>query len=82
MARRSHERVIADILRIAVNGAKRTHIVYNANINFQILQNLLPQLERAGLVIVGENGAVHTTEQGKNFIQLQEVQQKLLEAVA
>ncbi|MDD4331849.1 MAG: winged helix-turn-helix domain-containing protein [Methanosarcinaceae archaeon] len=36
--RRSRTDIAVDILRVANNGAKKTHIVYEVNLNFNIAQ--------------------------------------------
>ena len=49
--RRSRVEIIAEILRIAKRGAKKTRIVYGANLNFKMLDNYLQRLEKAGLLV-------------------------------
>ena len=58
---------MAEILRIARKGAKKTHLVYGANINFKLLHEYLDELEKAGL-IAKNNGAIRTTEKGTQFL--------------
>jgi len=59
--------IVAEILRIARKGAKKTHLVYGANINFKLLHEYLDELEKAGL-IMKNNGTIKTTEKGAQFL--------------
>ncbi len=63
--------IIADILRIARKGAKKTHIVYGANLNFKILQEYLDELEESGLITnhMEGGGLIETTEKGIQYLQ-------------
>jgi predicted transcriptional regulator len=69
-SRRSSVDVIADILYIARSGARKTRIVYGANINFKLLNNYLKRLERGGLITVDpeDNTMVKTTEKGMEYL--------------
>jgi predicted transcriptional regulator len=69
--RRNNLEIVAEILRIARKGAKKTSIVYGANMNFKMLGEYLVKLERAGLVSLPEDngGLVKTTEKGKEYLQ-------------
>jgi len=69
--RRSNFEIIAEILKIARRGAKRTRIVYGANLNFKMLKEYLGKLEEAGLITVlkEDGGIVRTTEKGYEFLQ-------------
>ena len=69
--RRSNLEIIAEILRIARRGTKRTRIVYGANLNFKMLREYLKKLEEAGLIAIsGEDGGIiKTTEKGLEFLQ-------------
>jgi predicted transcriptional regulator len=64
--RRSRTDIVVDILRVAVNGAKKTHIVYEVNLNFNIAQKYLKMLNEKEL-IRHENGLFITTEKGKVY---------------
>ena len=68
--RRNNMQIIADILRIAKNGAKKTHIDYKANLNFKILQEYLDELVEAGLIENDqeENGLLKTTDKGIGYL--------------
>jgi len=62
--------IMAEILRIARKGARKTHIVYGANINFKLLQEYLNELEKAGLILnhVEKGGLIETTERGVQYL--------------
>jgi len=70
MKRRNNMDIMAEILRIARKGAKKTHLVYGANINFKLLGEYLNQLEGAGLIAnnVERDGLIRTTERGKEYL--------------
>jgi predicted transcriptional regulator len=63
---RSRTDIAGDILRVAMNGAKKTHIVYAVNLNFNIAQDYLEMLNEKEL-IRHENGLFTTTNKGKVF---------------
>jgi len=67
MRRRNNVEIMAEILRIARKGAKKTRLVYGANINFKLLHEYLDELEKAGL-IMKNNGTIKTTEKGDQFL--------------
>ena len=68
--RRNSLEITAEILQIAKEGAKKTHVVYRANLNFRILQHYLDDLENRGLVTnhVERGGLIKTTEKGIRFL--------------
>ena len=63
--------ISADILRIAKAGARKTRIVYGANLNFKLLNEYLEKLERAGLIAreLGKTEIIRTTEKGRKYLQ-------------
>ncbi|WP_292487005.1 winged helix-turn-helix domain-containing protein [Methanohalobium sp.] len=58
-----------EILNAAIEGAKKTHLVYSANLNFDIINKYLDMLEEKGL-IEKEGNLYVTTEKGKKFQEL------------
>ena len=64
--RRSRTDIAVDILKVAMNGAKKTHIVYEVNLNFNIAQKYLEMLNEKEL-IRHEKGIFTTTDKGKAF---------------
>jgi len=69
--RRSNLEIVAEILRIARKGAKKTRIVYGANMNFKMLEEYLDKLEKAGLIASSQDngGLIKTTEKGVEYLQ-------------
>ena len=70
VSRRNSLGIIADILRIAKGGAKKTQIVYSANLNFKLLREYVEKLEEAGLVEVENRtrGQIRTTRKGIEYL--------------
>jgi predicted transcriptional regulator len=64
--RRSRTDIVVDILKVTMNGAKKTHIVYEVNLNFNIAQKYLEMLSEKELVR-RENGLFITTDKGKVY---------------
>ena len=69
--RRSNLEIVAEILRIAKKGVKKTRIVYGANLNFRMLGEYLEKLEKAGLVARSQNngGMIRTTAKGVEYLE-------------
>ena len=69
MARRNDLDIIADILQVAINngGAKKTHLVYGANLNFNIIKKYLVRMHE--LLEFDENtGLWFVTDKGRQFL--------------
>ncbi len=71
MERRDRVEITAEILRLARRGAKKTHIVYRANLNHAILELYLSRLEQQGLIARngGPERRIQTTEKGLQFVE-------------
>jgi predicted transcriptional regulator len=69
--RRNNLEIVAEILKIARKGAKKTRIVYGANMNFKMLDEYLEKLTKAGLIANSEDngGLIKTTEKGVEYLQ-------------
>ena len=65
--RRSQADICADILRVASNGAKKSHIVYKANLNFRIVKGYIQTLIMGGL-LAAEEDKFYSTEKGNEFL--------------
>ncbi len=65
--RRNNLDISADILEVARGGAKKTHLVYRANLNFKLVNEYLDRLEEKGL-IEPSSGMFYTTEKGARFL--------------
>jgi predicted transcriptional regulator len=66
--RRTNLDVYVDILQSAMNGAKKTRIVYQANLNFQIAKRYMDNLVEGDFMEMEEDGSFRTTTKGINFI--------------
>ena len=83
---RSRADIIASILRAAVRGAKKTHIMYRCNLSFGQLQTYLGILLDRGLLRVAESGRggnpilFQTTAKGRAFLRAYRDLQALLAA--
>ena len=67
--RRDKKDIEAAILRIAETGAKKTQLVYQANLNFKIVKAYLKRLIEQGYLehLVHDN-LFQTTPRGKEFL--------------
>jgi predicted transcriptional regulator len=75
--RRGRIEITADILSVAREEAKKTQIVYNANLNFKRVDAYLHYLVDKGL-IENTGGVYKTTEKGKEFLHDYKKMKKLL----
>jgi predicted transcriptional regulator len=68
--KRSNIEISADILKVAIDGAKKSHLVYRANLNFSIIKDYLKDLSSSGLLTIPGNGSklYTTTDKGIEFI--------------
>jgi len=64
--RRSKTDIAVDILRVAMKEVRKSHIVCEANVNFNIASEYLEMLNEKEL-IRHENGFFITTDKGKVF---------------
>ena len=67
MARRNRMDIYVDILNAAREGAKKTHLVYQANLNFKIVKGYLEKLTEVGFLKKTGKFFV-TTPKGSQFI--------------
>lgn len=66
---RSKIEVVADVLSAALEGAKKTHIMYRGNLSFRLVNAYLSVATRAGLISFDdESGFYSATEKGKLFL--------------
>jgi predicted transcriptional regulator len=75
--KRSRDMIISQILDICINGANKTKIVYQANLNFRTVNPYLELLTKNGLINAKEGELItyETTSRGlkmlDNFKQIQ-----------
>ena len=68
--RRNDLDICADILQVARAGAKKTRIVYQANLNFKIVKGYLQRLIANGMLDPSPEGRLYmTTSVGVDFIE-------------
>ena len=66
---RSQEDIIADILSVVDNKPKKTHIMFGANLSYQLLCKYLEKLIEASLIShVVEEEVYELTEKGKFYL--------------
>jgi len=65
--RRGRTDILADILSVAEEKAKKTQIVSKADLNFRMVEEYLPLLLDKGL-IENRDGEYKTTEKGGEFL--------------
>ena len=64
--RRSRIDIAVDILKVAIDGAKKTRIVYEVNLNFGVAEKYLQMLKEKELIRY-EKGLFITTDKGRVF---------------
>jgi predicted transcriptional regulator len=68
--RRNDLDICADILQVAKAGAKKTQIVYQANLNFKIVKGYLQRLMDNGMLDPSQEGRLFvTTSAGVDFLE-------------
>jgi predicted transcriptional regulator len=66
---RSRLDIIADILRAAEKNAKKTQIMYQANLNYKVLQKYLTEILGSSLIYFEEEKRLYVlTDKGKEFL--------------
>ena len=68
MGYRNRLEIIADILRVAGDGAKKTRIMYFANLSYSLLEKYLAVAIKADL-LVDNGGKYEVTEKGRVFLE-------------
>lgn len=70
--RRDSVKLMVDMLAVALEGTKKTEMVYKSNLNFKQAQKYLDFLLSQGLIGVegssGKRKVYRTTERGRTFI--------------
>lgn len=66
--KRSDLAISAAILKVALNGAKKSHIVYKANLNFQLGNKYLDRLTSSGLIRRDSLRDFWTTDKGVEYV--------------
>jgi predicted transcriptional regulator len=61
--------IIADILSVVREGAKKTHVMYQANLSYRLLSRYLTEVLESGLVSRDNEDHYRLTRRGKNFLE-------------
>ena len=65
---RGRLQIIADILSVVRDGAKKTHVMYQANLSFTLLKRYLTEVLEAGLVRCDDEDCYKLTRRGRSFL--------------
>jgi len=65
---RGRLQIIADILSVVRDGAKKTHVMYQANLSFTLLKRYLKEVLEAGLVKCEDEDLYRLTGRGQSFL--------------
>ncbi len=65
---RSRLEIIADVLSVAREGAKKTQIMYQANLSYKLLTRYLKDVIDMGLVRMEGENTYELTEKGSDFL--------------
>ena len=60
--------IIFDILQAIKNGAKKTHVMYRANLSYKVLILYLEEVMNADLVVLGDKDTYILTKRGEEFL--------------
>jgi len=63
---RSSFEIIAEILRVSKNGAKKTRIMYSCGLSYRFVEKYIALLLENNLLEIGNS--YHTTEKGMRFL--------------
>ena len=66
---RNRLRIIADMLSIVKNGARKTRIMYQANLSYKVLSRYLADVLDAGLVTFGSADCYTLTRKGEEYLE-------------
>jgi len=61
--------IIADVLEVAKSGARKTQIMYGANLSYTLLTRYLKEVMDTGLVRREDESIFKLTEKGSDFLQ-------------
>jgi predicted transcriptional regulator len=73
---RSSFEIIAEILKVSKNGAKKTRIMYSCGLSYRFVEKYIALLLENGLLKIGNS--YHTTEKGMRFLREYQTMELLL----
>jgi len=65
---RGRLQIIADILSVVRDGAKKTHVMYQANLSYTLLSRYLTEVLESGLVSLDTEDRYKLTNRGQKFL--------------
>jgi len=65
---RDRLQIIADILSVVREGARKTHVMYRANLSYRLLSRYLTEVLECGLVSLDKEDRYKLTRRGQNFL--------------
>lgn len=65
---RGRLQIIADVLSVVRGGARKTMIMYQANLSYKLLTRYLEEVLETGLVELGDDACYELTQKGKEFL--------------
>ena len=65
---RSRLQIIADVLSVVKEGAKKTRIMYQANLSYKLLTRYLDDVLESGLVRCENGDCYELTQKGREFL--------------
>lgn len=65
---RSRLEIVADVLGVVTGGARKTQIMYQANLSYKLLVKYLRDVMEAGLLAEGDDGSYVLTRKGRDFL--------------
>jgi len=65
---RDRLQIVADILSIVSNGAKKTQIMYQANLSYKLLCRYLSEVVKAELICLKNSDCFMLTKKGQDFL--------------
>jgi len=74
--KRNRLEIISEILQVAKNGAKKTHVMYQCNLSYRQTEKYLNHLLKTGFLRIGNS--YHTTEKGLQFLRTYQTLELLL----
>jgi len=70
MTKRTNLKITAEILSLCKEPQTKTHVMYNTNLSWQMLQKYLSQLQSQGLLEVHHSQTKYaTTQKGLKFVE-------------
>jgi len=78
---RTKFQIVAEILKMTKDGAKKYHIMYKVNLSYKLLVTYTNELLGNAMLTLGENGIYIRTPRGEEFIKKFYEYQEILERI-